>query len=95
MRTAWPLRIVSIVAFVLVWQLATVWVDAQLLPSPMAVFARFWSLLASGELAEHVGVTLLRVAVSFALAMLIGTAIGLLMGRSGWFDNVFDAWIII
>ena len=44
---------------------------------------------------EHVGITLARVAISFLLAMLLGTAIGLAMGRLNWFDKIFDAWIII
>ncbi|MEM7255629.1 MAG: ABC transporter permease, partial [Pseudomonadota bacterium] len=65
------------------------------LPSPIDVFRLLGELLATGELVHHVGVTLLRVAVSFALAMLIGSAIGLIMGRREWFDKAFDAWMII
>jgi NitT/TauT family transport system permease protein len=51
--------------------------------------------LASGELVHQLGITLARVAASFVLAMTIGTAIGIAMGRSRVVDRLFDTWLII
>ena len=51
--------------------------------------------LASGELPRHLGITLARVAVSFAVAMLIGSAIGLAMGQLKRVDRFFDPWLIL
>ena len=50
---------------------------------------------ASGELPYHVGVTLARVAASFFLAMVIGVAIGIAMGRSKPLDRFFDSWLVL
>jgi len=42
----------------------------------------------------HVGVTLARVAVAFFAAMLIGSAIGIALGRAKVADKFFDTWLI-
>ena len=39
--------------------------------------------------------TLYRVVVAFILAMLIGSAIGIAMGRSSRIDRIFDGWLIL
>jgi NitT/TauT family transport system permease protein len=49
---------------------------------------------ASGELLFHVSATLARVAAAFMVAMLIGSAIGIAMGRGGLVDRVFDGWLM-
>jgi NitT/TauT family transport system permease protein len=41
------------------------------------------------------GVTLMRVAASFAIAMLLGTALGLIMGRNKTADRLLDPWLIV
>ena len=43
----------------------------------------------------HLGVTLARVLMAFTLAMAIGTAIGLLMGRSRLADRLGDSWLLV
>ncbi len=76
------LRLLSMVAFVAVWQLAASIADTSLLPDPIKVAASMAAHAAAGELFYHVGVTLARVGVSFFFAMALGTAIGIFMGRS-------------
>ena len=86
---------VSIVALLLFWQLAT-WLgdNPRRLPSPAAVLATMAALTASGELLYHLGVTLLRVAASFVIAMALGTVIGVAMGRAPLFDRVAHPWLV-
>ena len=48
----------------------------------------------TGELPYHLGMTLLRVAASFVIAMTLGTAIGYLMGRSRLADDLLSAWLV-
>jgi NitT/TauT family transport system permease protein len=43
----------------------------------------------------HLGATLARVALSFALAMTAGAAIGLLMGRHTLVDRLGDPWLVV
>jgi len=93
-RQSVPLAL-SIALFVLLWQLVAGAVDDRVLPRPLVVLDVLWRGLADGELPYHVGVTLARVAASFALAMIIGSSIGLVMGRSGRIDRFFDSWLIL
>lgn len=65
------------------------------LPTPTAVFAAMAREFESGQLMFHIGMTLYRVAVAFVLAMLIGSAIGIVMGRNGRIDQFFDTWLIL
>ncbi len=92
-RLAWTLG--SLVAFVVLWELAAVAIDSRVLPTPLAVMDAFTQRLEDGELVRNVGITLARVAVSFVLAMAIGSAIGLVMGRSAGIDRFFDGWLIL
>ena len=47
------------------------------------------------ELFFHVSITLYRVFASFILAMVLGTAIGIAMGRKKLLDDYFDGWLIL
>jgi NitT/TauT family transport system permease protein len=88
-------RVLSIAAFLLVWQIAAVWAASALLPSPLAVADTLWRYLAQGQLGRDVGITLARVGASFVVAMIVGTAIGIAMGRHEPIDRFFDAWLVL
>jgi len=64
------------------------------LPSPEAVGARLAEIASSGfrnsSLAEHLGYSLFRVIVGFALGALVGIPLGYAMGLSDWFRGWFD-----
>jgi NitT/TauT family transport system permease protein len=49
----------------------------------------------SGELPYHLGITLLRLLVSFTIAMLLGCGIGIALGRNRNLDAFFDHWLVI
>jgi NitT/TauT family transport system permease protein len=66
----------------------------RLLPEPQTVWLAIVQEARSGALAFNLSVTLVRVAVAFTIAMLLGTAIGLAMGRVRLFDQVVDPWLI-
>jgi len=82
-------------AFLSVWQGLAVYLNSNVLPTPEAVARVFWQAAISGQLVFHLGATLLRLMVSFALAMLIGCAVGILLGRNQELDAFFDNWLII
>jgi NitT/TauT family transport system permease protein len=85
----------SLGLLLLLWQIAA-WLAAspRLLPAPLAVFAVLGAELASGQLLYHLGITLWRVAASFVIAMAIGAAIGLVMGRSRLIDALGNPWLV-
>jgi len=86
---------VSLLAFVAVWALAAWIAQSRHLPDPLAVGERIVAETASGQLPFQVGVTLARVAASFVLAVVIGSAIGFAMGRSSRLNLFFDSWLIL
>jgi NitT/TauT family transport system permease protein len=91
-RTAWSLG--SLLALVAVWEVAALLLSSRLFPSPVQVLEALVREIRAGSLLTHVGATLARVVVSFALAMLIGSAIGLFLGRHKGADRFFDSWLI-
>ena len=93
-RDRW-LRLASLGAFVLVWQVAAMFADSRTLPDPLTVLARIVDETVSLSLPGHLAVTLGRVAVAFTAAMLIGALFGMAMGRWRSLDVFFDAWLVL
>jgi NitT/TauT family transport system permease protein len=89
------LRILSFAALLLLWELASLPADSRKLPSPLTVGAVLVNGIADGSLPYHIGVTLARVAISFVIAMLIGVAVGIAMGRGPRLDRFFDGWLVL
>lgn len=69
--------------------------NPRTMPGPGAVAAKIWQIAASGELWFHAGMTLYRVLASFAVAMTVGLALGLWMGRSKGADHWLNAALVI
>ncbi|MDD1630705.1 MAG: ABC transporter permease subunit, partial [Methylococcaceae bacterium] len=85
----------SLLAFLAVWQGLAVYLSSNTLPTPEAVARVFWRACVTGQLPFHLGVTLLRLLVSFTIAMLLGCAIGIVLGRNKKLDAFFDNWLVI
>lgn len=62
---------------------------AKLFPSLEAVFATLTRLVVSGIIWAHTGGTLLRLALGFLLAAVVGVVLGIAMGRYRWVEDVF------
>ena len=88
-------RVGSVALFLLAWQIAATAVGSRLLPSASAVFVALIEECLHGPLLFHLGITLGRVAAAFAIAMVVGTAIGIVMGRSRTIDALFDSWLVL
>jgi NitT/TauT family transport system permease protein len=82
------------VLLVLLWEAASL-APASPLPGPLEVAGALGRLAAGGELLSDFGRTLLRAAAAFALSMLLGTGIGLLLGRVRQADQLFGSWVLI
>jgi NitT/TauT family transport system permease protein len=89
------LRSISLLLLLALWQLAASAVASSLLPGPLPVAARLYIQALRGDLFFHLGMTLFRVAASFVVAMGIGTAIGIAMGRHRRADRLFDLWLML
>jgi len=91
-RWRWLLSLAILAAL---WQVAAMLADSAALPPPAAVAAAAWQHLVDGDLLRDVAITLARVAVAFAAAMLIGSVVGFALGRSRVLDELFDGWLVI
>jgi NitT/TauT family transport system permease protein len=84
-----------IVAVLVLWE---AWVRLRgiapiYLPPPSSVAVYLYRMIISGSIELHLGVTLLRVLVGFALAAIVGVTLGVLMGMSQIIARVADPWI--
>jgi NitT/TauT family transport system permease protein len=91
----WGQRAASFVALLAIWQVASLLIGPRLLPPPATVAAVLAVEFADGSLPYHVAITLARMAGAFVIAMLIGTAIGVAMGRLPRLDRFFDGWLVL
>lgn len=88
-------RVLSFLVLLLLWEAASHVVGARRLPSPLTVAEILAAGIADGSIPYHTAVTLGRVAASFLVAMLVGTAIGIAMGRLPRLDRFFDGWLVV
>jgi NitT/TauT family transport system permease protein len=85
----------SLLILLLLWQGFALYLNNHTLPFPMTVAAVLWDEIMTGELPYHLGVTLLRLIVSFSIAMFLGCAIGIVLGRHQKLNAFFDNWLVI
>jgi NitT/TauT family transport system permease protein len=85
----------SLSALLAIWHFAAAAWPSRAFPPPAAVWQVFLQEAASGELAHHLGATLARVTASFFIAMLVGSAIGVLLGSHRRADAFFGPWVIL
>jgi ABC-type nitrate/sulfonate/bicarbonate transport system permease component len=83
-RTA---RLLFPVAVLALWQLGYLLIASQILPSPAEVLNFMWDEIRLDTLSRHTlyqsfAISLGRLVIGFSIAMVVGTAIGLLMGLS-------------
>lgn len=84
----------SLTLLVLGWAAIAAILQSRYLPSPAEVARLFLVELTTGDLLRNVAITLARVAAAALIAFLIGTAIGIFLGRHRDADRFFDSWLI-
>lgn len=92
-RLAWAA--LSLTVLVLLWALASSVAQNRHGPGPLAVAALLAEEARSGALWSNLAATLARVTAAFVAAMLIGSAVGLALGRNPIADRFFDTWLIL
>lgn len=61
-----------------------------ILPPPSKIILTFWSLVKSGVMAKHVGISVLRVLEGFGIAAVLGLGLGIAIGLSRTLDRLTD-----
>ncbi len=89
------LHVLSLLLFLGLWQILASYLNSMALPQPLTVALVLRQEIASGQLPHHLSITLLRLLVSFGIAMLCGCAIGIALGRNRQLDYFVDNWLVI
>ncbi len=87
--------VLSILGGILLWEfIGRFVVTNPILFAPLSkVLAAGWALVLSGELARHLSVSALEFVLGFALAGLVGVALGFLMATSRVMQDILDPWV--
>ena len=85
----------TVIAAVLLWQLISLFFLPAFLPGPIVLLERVWLVYGDASTYLVVGQTVLRILEGLVLSMVIGTALGLLMGLRKNFEAFLDSWIMV
>jgi NitT/TauT family transport system permease protein len=83
----------SIIGMIVLWHVvATTFFKPQFFPSPPQVLAATQEMVASGELFEHIGISMQRILMGFLIGSAIAAPMGLLMGSVPFVRAIFDPY---
>lgn len=88
-------RFIVMMSLFLLWQGLAWLIASPDFPSLVTVLQSLYFHINEGHLLSHLAITLRRVLLSFIIAMLLGTALGILMGVKSWLNRITDSLIII
>ncbi|MDR6289114.1 sulfonate transport system permease protein [Inquilinus ginsengisoli] len=86
-------RFIPPLVIILLWQAGSSagFIPARSIASPATIIVTFWSLLASGELLQHLLVSLGRVTAGLVIGVSTGTVLALIAGLSRRGEDLVDA----
>src|SRR5947209_2557379 len=83
----------SIVGMIVLWHVvATTFFQPAFFPSPAVVLATVIEMAQSGEMLEHIAISLQRILAGFLIGSAIAAPIGLLMGSVRMVRVIFDPY---
>jgi NitT/TauT family transport system permease protein len=87
--------VLTLAAVVVLWKVISMFFPPVFFPSPGVLVERMIEIYADPGTYAVFAETLLRIFASFLLSMLIGMALGLLMGSNRSVEIFFDSWIMV
>lgn len=87
--------VTGIAALLLVWQLASGWLSAAILPPPADVASRLLKDLGNSTIWRDTGITLFNVLASFLLSLIGGVLLGLLATKADFLDRALHPLVVI
>jgi ABC-type nitrate/sulfonate/bicarbonate transport system permease component len=92
-RAKWIASLIFAVAFFGLWEYVGRNGNPLILPPPSMVAAAFVDLVVTGQLWEALVPSLQLLAVGFAVALVVGVALGIIIGRSRTADLTFSPYL--
>lgn len=87
--------LLTFAAFIVAWEAISLLFLPVFFPGPIVLLERIVAIYGDPASYAVVGATLVRIFEGFAVSMLIGTALGLLMGLRRGIEIFFDSWIMV
>lgn len=99
-RERWQIRLTQLailIAFFALWEIASrmYWIDPLLFSSPSSVYSVFVSMMQSGALLTHTGVTLFETIMGFLIGTIGGVLIAAMLWWSPFLSRVLDPYLVI
>jgi NitT/TauT family transport system permease protein len=88
-------RLAGYILFVGAWAFISTLTEPYILPSPLAVLREMGEAVGRDDFWINVFATLRHLAIGFTIAFVIGTAIGIAMGRSAYWDAFFRDYVML
>jgi NitT/TauT family transport system permease protein len=88
-------RFLSIVSLLVVWLVLSAIFPPTIVPGPVPVFKAMADNISSGQAFYHLYKTLLRVGFGLLLTMVLGVAVGTVMGLSLKGELFLDSWVMV
>src|SRR5262245_38802576 len=88
-------RILSIASLLALWLVLSMMFPPTIVPGPVAVMKAMADNIASGQAFYQLYKTLLRVGFGLILTMLLGIAVGTVMGLSRKGEVFLDSWVMV
>ncbi|HBY92342.1 MAG: ABC transporter permease [Ardenticatenaceae bacterium] len=87
--------ILPVIAVILLWEIGSALgvIDPIFFPAPSRIARALVHLVQEGVIAQHLGITIRRVALGFTIGTVPAVAIGVLMARIGWLSALLDPLI--
>lgn len=91
------MRLALLVFIIIIWELAAEikLIDPFITSSPSRVISTLCRLISSGELWEHIAVTLYETTVSFILGTALGTLLAVLLWWSRTLSKILDPYLVV
>jgi len=97
LRKVRTFQILIILSFIVFWEVATHFgiVNGFIFSSPTRVFHTFMDMAKDGSIFYHIGITLLETFVSFALVIIIGVLMAILLWWNETVAKVFEPYLVV
>ena len=88
-------RVAGYVLFIGAWAFVSSLTEPYILPSPLAVLRKMGEVVARDDFWINVIATLRHLTIGFTIAFVLGTTIGIAMGRSPYWDGFFRDYVML
>jgi ABC-type nitrate/sulfonate/bicarbonate transport system permease component len=93
-------RILSVLLFLLAWQVITPYLPTSLIPMPAEVFSFMWDEIRGITVGrttvwQAFGISLRRLGLGYLIAFAIGLPLGVLTGLSKWTDRMLRDFVLV